>query len=287
LFTYIWLNINGTDIADTNGRIETKSNTSDSLPIVPYVLNLNVGDAVSFVSKTSSLIDGHCQLLFLPANIGPVVPSIIVGIKQIAADIGTTGTTGLQGIQGETGPTGYSGTTGPTGPLGTGPTGYSGTTGTTGTQGPTGQQGPTGISNYSGTSYRDTTTLTFVQNNGTVYYRAALTSSLGSLTNYNELGTMLNVPNVSFTYMAIIYAYNGTPGSVNFGVVDFSNNPIYSTSLNGGPISTDINNPAVLEFTFPTAITTATLRPLRIAIWGGSIGETDYVSIRTVVLGYK
>jgi hypothetical protein len=175
-----------------------------------------------------------------------------------------------------------------TGPIGTGPTGYSGTTGTTGIQGPTGQQGPTGsISNYVGTNYRDTTTLTFVQNNGTVYYKASLTATLGAIPNYNELGTMLNVPNISFSYMAIIYAFVGSPGDVQFGIVNFANTIIASTTLNISGVSSNIDNPSIVEYTFPTAITTATIRPLRIALWGGSIGDSDYINIRTVILGFK
>lgn len=41
-----------------------------------------------------------------------------------------------------------------------------------------GETGPGG-GDYIGTNYRDTTTLSYVQNNGTPYFKAALTSSLG------------------------------------------------------------------------------------------------------------
>ena len=112
VYTYIWIRINGVDIPDTNGRIETKSNTSDSLPIVPYILQLNAGDAVEFVAQTSGG-DGDIAALATTDVPGPDIPSIIVGIKEIATDIGTPG---------DTGPTGSIGGTGPTGP--TGPTGY-------------------------------------------------------------------------------------------------------------------------------------------------------------------
>ena len=127
------------------------------------------------------------------------------------------------------------------------------------------------------------------RSNGTVYYKASLTASLNGITNYNELGTMLNVPNVSFTYMALIYAYNGNPGNVSFGVVDFAANILQSISLNITNIGTyNIDtNPAMIEFSFVTPITTSTMRPLRIAIWGGSIDGSNYVNIRTVILGFK
>lgn len=93
VFTYIWLVKNGIELADTNGRIETKSNTSDSLPIVPYILNLNVGDTISFASQTNASSSGDIQALYVSgATIpGPNVPSIIVGVKKIATDVGSSG----------------------------------------------------------------------------------------------------------------------------------------------------------------------------------------------------
>jgi hypothetical protein len=127
IFTYIWLRINNNDVPNTNGRIETKSNTSDSLPIVPYILNLEAGDRVSFAGQSTG--PGVQALAVSNNTIGPDIPSIIVGIKQIATDIGMTGTTGSTG---QTGPLG-TGPTGPTGPMGvTGPTGAFSFTGPTG-----------------------------------------------------------------------------------------------------------------------------------------------------------
>jgi hypothetical protein len=578
IFSYIWLRVNGQDVLDSNGRVETKSNTSDSLPIVPYILNLNAGDTVSFVGQTSASANTDVQAFAVTGVPGPDIPSIIVGIKQIASDIGTTGPTGIQGPKGSldfTGPTGailyFNGTSvtgtanftytpggsgmyidgnilpsqnntfslgltgmtwkeinlgpgtinmggtggnatlgldqnsimysqygfatpfinigpemdplnpgaiggwviGPTGAYGTadydliarlkleglglpagltgptyslikrvGPTGPRGVEGITGAHGPTGPpaiaaslasvsyilsanqtvqsnadvllqcdtidanqsigiisgiyntstyrftntsttqniyfvntsvytgsvyvkgvfkivkngtdtfsndyvevyyaqesgedqlllsagsltrvtitqldhiqgptgptgltgaagagptgltgftgpQGPTGqIAPYQGTSYRDTTTLTFVQNNGTVYYAATLTATKYGIANYNELGTMLNVPNVKFTYMAIIYSYDGNPGDVQFGVVDFSTPVVilHNTTLNIGGVSTNIDNPSIVEYTFPTAITTTTARPLRIAVWGGNFTGSNHVHIRTVILGFN
>jgi hypothetical protein len=93
VFSYIWLRINGQDIADTNGRIETKSNTSDSLPIVPYILQLNAGDTISFASQTNAPANGDIQILSLTGVPGPDIPSIIVGIKQVGVNIGLAGNT--------------------------------------------------------------------------------------------------------------------------------------------------------------------------------------------------
>ena len=105
IYTHIWLRKNGIDVPDTSGRVETKSNTSDSLPIVPYILPLNAGDYIEFVSQTSGAT-GDIEALSVTGTVGGNIPSIIVGIKQIAVDIGTTGPTGPTGPISLTGPTG-------------------------------------------------------------------------------------------------------------------------------------------------------------------------------------
>lgn len=151
VFTYIWIKVNGTDVPDTNGRIETKSNTSDSLPIVPYILTLQAGDYIEVVAQTDALASGDIKAFTVTGVPGPDVPSIIVGIKKIAADIGSTGYTGSQGFTGETGPTGGTGPTGPTGQQGhTGPTGMTGAFGPPGIQGNSGVTGATGYQGDTG-----------------------------------------------------------------------------------------------------------------------------------------
>ena len=227
----------------------------------------------------------------ITGHTGHTGPNGAIGPQGIKGDTGHTGHTGPngaigpQGVKGDTGPQGasYTGHTGHTGPQG-----IKGDTGHTGPQGVKGDTGPVSSINYNGTSYRDTTTLSFVQNNGTVYYRASLTGSLGSLTNYNELGSILNVPNVNITYLAIIYSFNGNPSStqLNFGLIDMSNNVIQSTILPSGS-SLDINNPSIVEYTFQPSISTISPRCIRIAIYGGSIGGSNYVNIRSVILGFN
>ena len=80
VYIYIWLRKNGVDEPDTNGRIEINSNNGDSLPIVPYYINLNAGQHVEFVCQAD---DTNCQILTISPTIGPTIPSIIVGIKEI------------------------------------------------------------------------------------------------------------------------------------------------------------------------------------------------------------
>ncbi len=80
-YVYIWLKKNGADEPQTNGRISINSNNSDSLPIVPYIIQLNAGDYVEFASRATAT---DFQILAVdPAAYGPAIPSLIVGIKRI------------------------------------------------------------------------------------------------------------------------------------------------------------------------------------------------------------
>ena len=98
----------------------------------------------------------------------------------------------------------------------------------------------------------------------------------------------MNVPNVSFTYFSIIYAFTGTPNTttLRFGIIDMSNNNLQQTSFPSSGNSTNILAPSILEYTFPTAITTLTPRCLRIAVYNGSITASNYVNVRAVTLGF-
>lgn len=80
VYCYIWLRKNGLDVPDTNGRVEVNSNNGDSLPIVSYIVTLNAGDYIEFVAQAS---DENVQILAIAPTIGPFIPSVIVGIKEI------------------------------------------------------------------------------------------------------------------------------------------------------------------------------------------------------------
>ncbi len=52
--------------------------------------------------------------------------------------------------------------------------------------------------------------------------------------------------------------------------------------------TTDINNPSILQYTtFPSTISTLTPRCLRVAIYNGIIGGSNYINIRSVILGFN
>jgi hypothetical protein len=84
---YVWLRKNGIDVPNSNGTIENNSNNKYNLPIVPYILKLNAGDYLEFVAQGSD--EGYQALYESGVSIpGPALPSIIVGIKEVATDIG-------------------------------------------------------------------------------------------------------------------------------------------------------------------------------------------------------
>ena len=82
-YIYIWLRINGTDVANSNGRININSNNGDQLPIVPYIVELNAGQYIEFVAQATQ---DSIQILAQndPDVPGPAIPSIIVGIKEVS-----------------------------------------------------------------------------------------------------------------------------------------------------------------------------------------------------------
>jgi hypothetical protein len=80
IYVYVWLRKNGLDVPDTNGRVAINSNNGDSLPIVPYIISLNAGDYIEFVVQAD---DADVQLLTTTPTIGPRIPAIIAGIKEI------------------------------------------------------------------------------------------------------------------------------------------------------------------------------------------------------------
>uniref|UniRef100_A0A6C0KPT0 Uncharacterized protein n=1 Tax=viral metagenome TaxID=1070528 RepID=A0A6C0KPT0_9ZZZZ len=213
----------------------------------------------------------------------PMYPLIAVGTGVTGAIgptgfIGTTGYTGATGpcctgptgaSSNVTGPTGYIGTTGSTGPTGapssvTGPTGYTGSTGApSSVTGPTGSIGPTGtLQTYTGTTYRETTTFSFLQNNGNLFF--AITGTTGG--NTVPIGSLLNVPGVNVTYISIIYTTAGTTVTTitgrirTFTPTDLATFTI--TPLTGG---TD-TNPSIFQYNFPSPISTASLRAIQLAI---------------------
>jgi len=100
---YIWLRVNGVDIAASTGK-ELITNNNGQIIAWNYIITLNAGDYIQLFWLSSDI---HMQLLYEPLTTSPAkpaVPSIILTIQAVATNI--KGETGPQGPQGERGPRG-------------------------------------------------------------------------------------------------------------------------------------------------------------------------------------
>lgn len=151
--------------------------------------------------------------------------------------------------------------------------------------GPTGMSGPTGtVATYPDTSYKETTTFSYLQNNGNLFFIATGSASPGTTT---PLGSIINVPNVAIKYISILYYPSGagTIESITGIIRDFSPSNIETfaiTPISGGTET----NPSLFQYTFPTPITTLSPRGLQIAINVTLTSGDASVNILSIVLGF-
>lgn len=223
---------------------------------------------------------------------GPIGPTGLKGTEGSTGSTGVTGPTGLQGTKGLTGPTGTDGSTGPlgTGPTGargfggpagptgatgrtgwSGPTGPTGSTGLQGTEGPTGDTGPTGpsptgptgsqgptgpnISNIPETTYRDLTTFSFTNNNGTAGLTIPTASNV--LLFYQPVALRI-------AYIAIVYSTSGDdPGTAILSFHDMTG-ITYTDTANGpliGPAAIFTLTPGTTTMPLTQEVNTSALTP--------------------------
>jgi len=107
---YIWLRVNGVDIASTTGK-ENIGNSNGQIIAWNYILPLNANDYIQLVWSSSDI---HMQLLYETAGSSPTKPaiaSVILTVQAVSTNIkGDTGATGAQGEKGNTGNQGAAGT---------------------------------------------------------------------------------------------------------------------------------------------------------------------------------
>ena len=180
---WIWLRKNGTDVADSAGKVTLAGNDDNQVPAWNYVIDLAAGDYVSIMWACNTT---QMSLPAIAAQTTPVVipaiPSVIITVTQVinlaagpTGAVGPTGAAGPTGANGAVGATGATGATGPTGAVGPSPVFSIGTvtavpygtpptvgiTGTpllpvlnfqleTGAQGPVGPHGPQGHTGHTG-----------------------------------------------------------------------------------------------------------------------------------------
>ena len=79
---YIWLRLNGVDVANSAGKIVVQGSTAQTVAAWNYVLTLAAADYIEFVWSTSSTA---CRLLTIAAAApAPAIPSMRVTAHQAA-----------------------------------------------------------------------------------------------------------------------------------------------------------------------------------------------------------
>ena len=123
---WIWLRKNGTDVAESAGKVTLEGNGYNQVPAWNYVIDLSGGDYVSIMwaCDTTQMSLPAIAAQTTPVAI-PAIPSVIITVTQVInLAAGPTGATGPTGLNGAVGPTGAVGATGATGAVGaTGATG--------------------------------------------------------------------------------------------------------------------------------------------------------------------
>jgi len=173
----VWFSQNGTDVKDSNTRIELDKNNAKMVAAWNYLVRAENDDYVQihWASQDSEVRLYYEDPAFSdhPLPLRPRIPSVIITAHLIASAVagpqgpagpagpqgpagatGATGPAGATGAQGAQGPQGLAGATGAQGPQGpqgvAGPAGAAGTTGAQGPKGDTGDTGPTGLTGPAG-----------------------------------------------------------------------------------------------------------------------------------------
>lgn len=103
---YIWLRINGVNVASTTGK-ENVGNSNGQIIAWNYILHLNPNDYIQLVWSSS---DTHLQFLYEAASgspTKPAIPSVILTLQAVATNI--KGDKGEDGKNGENGGRGHKG----------------------------------------------------------------------------------------------------------------------------------------------------------------------------------
>jgi hypothetical protein len=93
------------------------------------------------------------------------------------------------------------------------------------------------------------------------------------------MGTLINVLGVNITYLAIAYFYVGTPSGVNVQIQDFSGNVLATVNL-----ATTATDPTITTGAF--IISTTAPRAVKIYI-NGTINDSNYINVRTILIGFN
>ena len=77
---YIWLRVNGTNVADSAGKVALQGSTAETVAAWNYVITLQANDYIELMWSTD---DTSCHIDALPASgVVPGVPSVILTVVQ-------------------------------------------------------------------------------------------------------------------------------------------------------------------------------------------------------------
>ena len=79
---YVWAAINGTDVPETNTRVTIQGPSSYTVAAWNLMLNMTAGQYFQLMWGSA---DSHAEIAYIsPAAIGPIVPSVILTVNQVA-----------------------------------------------------------------------------------------------------------------------------------------------------------------------------------------------------------
>lgn len=80
-YVYIWARINGTDVADSAGKIALNGSQAEAITSWNYMLSMSANDYFELMWSTD---DTHCQLLHnTTVSPVPAIPSVILTVQQV------------------------------------------------------------------------------------------------------------------------------------------------------------------------------------------------------------
>ena len=77
---YIWLRVNGTNVADSAGKVALQGSTAETIAAWNYVITLQAKDYIELMWSTDDI---NCHIEAFPPNgVVPGIPSVILTIVQ-------------------------------------------------------------------------------------------------------------------------------------------------------------------------------------------------------------
>jgi hypothetical protein len=84
----VWFRVNGTDIVDSNTRVELATKDTECTVVVAIIIDMNGGDYVEAITCGDSLTLSWLYTALSSANpVRPATPSVIMTVKKISSKL--------------------------------------------------------------------------------------------------------------------------------------------------------------------------------------------------------